>query len=85
MITDTPEQEVPLSVRVRFQYCAAALEWFYRGFPRECAVVRRGQIKGSQLLLHVKFLSDSNYFAVQFAQVASKRCSRINSKGKFSL
>jgi hypothetical protein len=61
MITDTPEQEVALSVGVQFQYCAAALEWFYRGFPRECAVVRCAQIKGCQLL-HVKFLSDSNLF-----------------------
>ena len=85
MITDTPEKEVPLSVRVQFQYCAAALEWFYRGFPRECALVRCAQIEGSKLLLHVKFLSDSNYFALQFAAVASKQCSRINSKDKFAL
>jgi hypothetical protein len=43
MTTDTPEQEVALSLTVLFQYCAAAMEWFYRGFPGDCAVVSWGK------------------------------------------
>ena len=85
MITDTPEQEVALSVCVRFQYCAAAMEWFYRGFPRECFAVRSDKLKKRSQLLHVKFLSECNLILGRICRNRLKATYVNESEGRIAL